>query len=487
MRTGRAFTSFLAVALVSAATFAVPAFALDPLVPPEVLAPADGGTVAAGSAPTFRVRTDAGDSRLWVYISRSSAPVNSCGTIDDDVGLIELTPTPDPAVYEATPTLYGSYPFWLNRAGTYYWQAYRIHYGGGGDGCIEAPVRSLAVTGVRPIEIGPQPLEPANGATLPTGPLTFRASALAGDADKTMWIHVSRSPQAVRAGGLIGFDAEIEPLTRTADPTVWSATPAHHTYSSFWMNTPGTYYWQPHRISSFGDPDGFVEGPVRSFTLVAAPPSTPAAPTTIRGDEAFTRGTANDLYLACTKLDLYLVDVLPAGRTKVSVTGAADLRLRGRTLEILLDGRRVGRAVVRSTGAFAATVRAPKPARRSRARFQARFGSTRSQNLKLQRRMVAARLSRSGKRFTLTGRITKPFAKRPAAIGIQRYLSCGRVQRLPVKRVRPTSSGRFTVTFAVPSASVRALMYRALTKVARRPGGKATSSTYTLPRAVTVG
>ena len=70
------------------------------------------------------------------------------------------------------------------------------------------------------------------------------------------------------------------------------------------------------------------------------PPARPAA-TTLRGEAAFARGTANDLYLACTTLDLYLVDVLPAGR-RVAVTGAADLRLAGRTAEILLDGKRVG-------------------------------------------------------------------------------------------------------------------------------------------------
>ena len=66
---------------------------------------------------------------------------------------------------------------------------------------------------------------------------------------------------------------------------------------------------------------------------------------TIRGDQAFVQGTANDLYLACTKLDLYLVDVLPAGR-RVSVTGAADLRLVGQSVDILLDGRKVGSTVV---------------------------------------------------------------------------------------------------------------------------------------------
>ena len=75
-------------------------------------------------------------------------------------------------------------------------------------------------------------------------------------------------------------------------------------------------------------PGGGGPGPSPTATATAAPtatatasptPAPPPAVQTIRGDPAFVQGTANDLYLACTKLDLYLVDVLPAGR-RVSVT-----------------------------------------------------------------------------------------------------------------------------------------------------------------------
>ena len=49
-----------------------------------------------------------------------------------------------------------------------------------------------------------------------------------------------------------------------------------------------------------------------------------ARPQTIRGTPAFTGGTANDLYLACTKLDLLLVDVLPRGRRRAGSEGGQD-------------------------------------------------------------------------------------------------------------------------------------------------------------------
>ena len=54
--------------------------------------------------------------------------------------------------------------------------------------------------------------------------------------------------------------------------------------------------------------------PSRETPPPVTPRPTGSAQQTVRGDAAFTQGAANDLYLACTKLDLLLIDVLPAGR-----------------------------------------------------------------------------------------------------------------------------------------------------------------------------
>jgi Tol biopolymer transport system component len=213
-----------------------------------------------------------------------------------------------------------------------------------------------------------------------------------------------------------------------------------------------------------------------------APPT--ATPTTLRGGAAFERGTANDLYLACTTLDLYLVDVLPAGR-RVAVTGAADLRLVGRTAEIVLDGKRVGRAVIGSGGAFAARVKAPSKRRRAKARYQARVGSTASQKLRLVRRMVATTLTRSGAGLVLRGVVNPPRARKQPAIAVDRFLSCRRRQVVKVRKVRPDRRGRFAVRIKVP-AGARAVLYRARTKVPPRAGRKATKGTFTLPRAANI-
>lgn len=217
----------------------------------------------------------------------------------------------------------------------------------------------------------------------------------------------------------------------------------------------------------------------------AAAPSAPANPEgeTVRGDLAFTQGTANDLYLACTKLDLLLIDVLPAGSRTVSVTGAADLRLAGQTAEILLDGKRVATAAIRPDGSFAAKVRAPQANRRKNARYQARVGATVSQKLKLERRMIATTLTRSGSNLVLRGKITKPFARKPAAIAIERYLSCRRHENVRVATVVPDRNGNFAVAIPLP-ANAAAVIYRALTRVPPRPSAAATARTFTLPRAI---
>jgi hypothetical protein len=225
--------------------------------------------------------------------------------------------------------------------------------------------------------------------------------------------------------------------------------------------------------------------PPTSGSSSSPPAPTPATPDdqTVRGDIAFTQGTSNDLYLACTKLDLLLIDVLPAGARTVSVTGTADLRLVGQTAAILLDGKRVGSAVIGSDGNFAAKVPAPAANRRHRARYQARVGATASQRLKLERRMVATTLTRSGSNLVLRGTITEPFARKPATINVQRFLSCRRQEKVKVAAVVPDRSGRFAVTIPVP-AGARAAIYRALTIVPQRPGARPTVRTFTLPRAI---
>ena len=227
-------------------------------------------------------------------------------------------------------------------------------------------------------------------------------------------------------------------------------------------------------------PGGTPAGPAPPPTAPSPPSSQSVVDQTVRGDAAFAQGTANDLYLACTTLDVVLIDVLPAGRRRVSVTGTADLRLAGRTAGILLGGRRVGSARIAADGDFAARVRAPSRRRRARARYQARVGSAASQRLALVRRMVATSLTRRGRFLVLRGRVRRPFS-RSEPIVIERLVSCGRRELVRTARVRPNRAGAFAARIPLPVGAPRAL-YRARTRVPRRRGGRTRVAVVTQPR-----
>jgi len=167
-----------------------PAFAQEN-VAPTYLAPDDGASWSVGTAPIFRIRTFAGDapSSLWLFVSKSPAPGYapgglSCGTIGYDVEIEQLEATTDPAVFEAKPKYFDYPTFWMNTPGTYYWQALRISYANGADGCIEGPVRSFT------INAGPAPAVKK--------PLSTARARLTGDFDVTLRVTGSRNIDAKR-------------------------------------------------------------------------------------------------------------------------------------------------------------------------------------------------------------------------------------------------------------------------------------------------
>ncbi len=129
--------------------------------------------------------------------------------------------------------------------------------------------------------VAPTLLLPAQNQIFTAGThMVFRVGANAGEDSSFLWLHVSRSPAIADPCGTIGFDAEIEPFHVTSDPTVFEATPTFFDYSGFWMNTPGTYYWQAHRIHHGDGADGCIESETRSFTIKGAPTTPAPVPTT---------------------------------------------------------------------------------------------------------------------------------------------------------------------------------------------------------------
>jgi hypothetical protein len=184
--------------------------------------------------------------------------------------------------------------------------------------------------------------------------------------------------------------------------------------------------------------------------------------------------------LSCSSRRLALLDVVDRGHY-VALYGAADRRLAGKRIAIRsrADGRVVARPRVTKAGLFSA--RAPLPPARYRytntARYVAVYGSERSLNLKLHRRMVFASVRSRHGRVVLSGLVTKPRTSPPTQIVVRQRLTCRR-QRI-VARLTPGADGRFRATLKVPENGDVGV-YRATTVVAY-PGGGQDFRTYTLP------
>ena len=118
----------------------------------------------------------------------------------------------------------------------------------------------------------PTLLTPAEGATVSAGtPIAFRIQTHP-DETHSLWLRVSKSP-AMDAEGVIGTDAEIETFTAVPGaPGIYEAAPQYFSYSGFWMNTPGVYYWQAYRIHcTTGSSDCRIESPVRTLIVGQRP------------------------------------------------------------------------------------------------------------------------------------------------------------------------------------------------------------------------
>ncbi|HEX8102619.1 MAG TPA: hypothetical protein VF533_08410 [Solirubrobacteraceae bacterium] len=92
---------------------------------------------------------------------------------------------------------------------------------------------------------GVTPVSPRAGDTIPRGeaPL-FKVRARGGG---EVYVHVCRSKKKRRADGLICTRESVGRATR-GKGGVYRYRPRFHDFPGFWLNRPGVYYWQAHRI-----------------------------------------------------------------------------------------------------------------------------------------------------------------------------------------------------------------------------------------------
>jgi hypothetical protein len=112
----------------------------------------------------------------------------------------------------------------------------------------------------------PQLLAPAAGKVFPRGsPIVFRIRTHPGD--ERLFLLISKSPTAADACGTIGSDVTSANIGPTSDPSIYEADTPYYDYESFWMNQPGTYYWQVHRVEYREGGDGCIESETRALTI----------------------------------------------------------------------------------------------------------------------------------------------------------------------------------------------------------------------------
>ena len=123
---------------------------------------------------------------------------------------------------------------------------------------VLAPTTATAAT-----RNGITPLAPRAGASVPSGESpTFRMRVRGRG---STWVHVCKSARRNRQG-VICTEESIGRARRSG--RTYTYKPRFFDFPAFWLNNPGTYYWQAHRIQCEGSTrDCRQEGPVVRFRV----------------------------------------------------------------------------------------------------------------------------------------------------------------------------------------------------------------------------
>ena len=125
-------------------------------------------------------------------------------------------------------------------------------------GALLLPSSAVAAT-----KHGVTPLAPKAGKSVPAGERpTFKIRA---KGPGQVWVHVCKSKKKDK-DGLICTKEAIGRAKKKSGTYKFKAP--FFDFPEFWLNSPGTYYWQAHRISCEGDiNDCRQEGPTVKFKV----------------------------------------------------------------------------------------------------------------------------------------------------------------------------------------------------------------------------
>jgi hypothetical protein len=125
-------------------------------------------------------------------------------------------------------------------------------------GLLVLPASASAAT-----KNGVTPLAPKAGKSVPAGKSpTFKVRSTGPG---TVWVHVCKSKKKDK-NGVICHRASIGQAKKKKGIYVYK--PQFFDFPAFWLNSPGRYYWQAHRISCDGtSSDCRQEGPIVRFRV----------------------------------------------------------------------------------------------------------------------------------------------------------------------------------------------------------------------------
>ena len=125
-------------------------------------------------------------------------------------------------------------------------------------GLLVMPAAATAAT-----KNGITPLAPKAGTSVPAGQRpTFKLRA---KGPGQVWVHVCKS-KAKDSDGLICSDESIGRARKVSG--VYRYRAKFFDFPEFWLNSPGEYYWQAHRIDCSADlSDCRQEGPIVRFRV----------------------------------------------------------------------------------------------------------------------------------------------------------------------------------------------------------------------------
>jgi len=111
---------------------------------------------------------------------------------------------------------------------------------------------------------GVTPVSPKAGKSIPVGKRPVMKMKIRGSGQ--VYVHVCKSKKK-DADGLICFKESIGRAKKKG--STYQYKPKFFDFPEFWLNSPGTYYWQAHRIAcENGDTsDCRQEGPIVKFRV----------------------------------------------------------------------------------------------------------------------------------------------------------------------------------------------------------------------------